>query len=77
MMWKWNVFAVVAALVVGWWVFGPQSPETIAKEHKRRVSELCWQGHERKSVPPDTKLLIAAECERLDELFRKEYRHKP
>jgi len=77
MMWKWNVFAVVAALVVGWWLFAPPSPENIAKEHKRRISEVCWQDYERKSHAPDTKLLLAAECERLDGLFKAQYGRMP
>ena len=52
-------------------------PKKTAIDYDRDAISNCWQGYEKKSLPSDTKLLVAKMCEDLEAKFVKEYNRKP
>lgn len=65
--------AVVIGLVL---VFG-SSESNSQKAAARRVIELCWQDHDRKSLDPETKRFVAGACEMKEREFVTKYGHNP
>jgi glutamate synthase domain-containing protein 3 len=71
------IIAIIAAGIVGFFIYQGQSPENLAKQRKRDMIELCWQDQAKKSNDPATARLLAGMCENFESDFVKEYHVKP
>lgn len=76
---KWWLW-VPLGLVVAFLAFGAlvgNSPEAREKAKERAAIDLCWDGHERKSLEPDTQRFIAQVCEKMESDFQLKHGHRP
>lgn len=69
---------LVPAIALLVWALGKNwSPQDEARWKAEEAIDSCWKEHERKSLSPEAKRLMALSCERLENGYRERYGSNP